>query len=374
MHLRGWSALLLVAASLSAAGLTPSHRRALTAIRDGDLAGLRAELDAGLDADAADPAGLRLMVHAVLDNQPELARELARRGADLRWRTAKGLNGYGHICVYRDRPRVLEVLLTAGLDPDQPGSRNGKGEALEGSPLTVAASEGKIEMVRILIRRGANLNHVDALGGTPTFRAWEAKEEEIARLLEKYGATDDPTAARRTPLRVGTRPVPPPVVARGTPPPGSSGLFGTGGAFAAPRSGGPAGRRPVFEVTAATVLGGPLSGLWATFSSRHAAWGLNAHGHRTKLEDGVTIQSTRRIDALPTAWARELYALAVEQGYVPGNPGAPFLVAPQGGAGIVAAQEEQRLAAQAGELAAREREASAAREPRSRSEDRPATD
>ena len=331
--------LLALPAIAAASTLSPSHRRALVAIRNGDLTDLRAELDAGLDPDTKDAKGLPLLARCVDDNQAQMVAILVRRGADLAWRHPETRNGLGHLCVLWERPRVLDALLAAGMDPDLSGGRDKDKEPIEGSPLTLAAVQDEIEMVRILIRRGADLNFVDGLGGTPTSRAWEFDHEEIARLLERYGATDDAKVAKDDPLRVGTRAQPPQVASRSGGRAPAAGLFGLAGLPSGPAM----GRRPVFEVTAATVLGGPLSGLWAAFSARHADWGLNANGHITRLEGGVTMQSSRRIDALPTDWARELYEIGVDQGHVPANPGAPFLVAPQGGAAIVAAQEEQRL-------------------------------
>lgn len=382
------SLVAMAAAPLRAAGvadLSPSHRRAIVAIQDGDAVGLQAELRAGLDPNVL-AEGSPLLLFCVSENQPQLVPVLVSAGADLKWRHPESLNTLGHVCVFNDKPRVLEALLAAGLDPDMPGTRAGDKFAIEASPLIAAASEGKMEMVQILIRGNANLNFVDARNGTPVSRAWEAKHEEIARLLEGYGATDHFVHAREHPLRVGNQPAaapqaptpaatgagpaprsgdaaPGPVASRGG---NSSGLFGTAGAPPVP----PRARRPIHEVNVGNVLGGPLSGLWAEFSGRHAEWGLNSNGHITRLEGGVTMQSSGRIDSLPEAWASELYQIGTSQGYVPTNAQAAYLVAPRGGVAVIAAQEDQLRFAEA--QAATEARQQEARQPEV-SRDPPAT-
>lgn len=125
--------------------------------------------------------------------------------------------------------------------------------------------------------------------------------------------------------------------------------------------------RPIYEVTVANVLGGPLSGLWGAFSGAHPDWGLDSNGHKTNLGPGVSMRSNGKIDSLPPEWASEIYSIGTSQGKVPTNPEADFLVAPQGGYAIIAAQENQIRQAEANAAtAARDAERAAAQEQASR--------
>ncbi|KAF2966195.1 hypothetical protein GQX73_g7397 [Xylaria multiplex] len=69
------------------------------------------------------------------------------------------------------------------------------------SPLGVAAGEGHIEIVRLLLQNKADPNFLDGDGRSPLFRAVESGHADIARLLLKFES--DPNAlfeGRRTPL------------------------------------------------------------------------------------------------------------------------------------------------------------------------------
>lgn len=389
LHIGGLALLLgLLGASASLAQntgvtrtLSPGERRTLTAIRNGDMAALKAELDAGVDPNFKDTSGYPVLVWCISENQPSMVGELVRRGADLNYRTEKN-NSFLHLCITNDKPQVLEAFLDAGMDVDSPGVMEQGGKKLDASPLTLAAMDGKMNFVQLLVRRNANLNHVDSKNGTPVFRAWENKHEEVARYLEGLGATDNATDARANPLRVGDKaPRVPTPGASGTTTSGAgsstgSGSSGAGGAGSAsgPRapSGGllgtdvlppipPRPARPIYEVNVGNVLGGPLSGLWAAFSANHSDWGLNSMGHKTNLGPGVTMTGGSRIDSLPSDWASEIYSIGTSQGHVPSNPEAAFLVAPRGGVAIVAAQEEQARQAEAQQATA-ERDAQRAQE------------
>jgi ankyrin repeat protein len=57
------------------------------------------------------------------------------------------------------------------------------------TPLHLAASEGKIEVVRFLIEHGAKVNVQDRWGGTPIQEASRNNFSEIVQLLKSHGAT-----------------------------------------------------------------------------------------------------------------------------------------------------------------------------------------
>ena len=70
------------------------------------------------------------------------------------------------------------LLLAWKADPNVPDS-------LGRRPLMVAAGRGNLDMVRILLRYGADQKLTDARGKTPTDYAREEAREDVAKCLEE---------------------------------------------------------------------------------------------------------------------------------------------------------------------------------------------
>lgn len=76
--------------------------------------------------------------------------------------------------------------LDAGLDPDFMGSRIGNG-------LMIGAWEGNIELMRLFISRGADINRTNANGETAlALAAWQDKQEAVKWLLERGARINAP--------------------------------------------------------------------------------------------------------------------------------------------------------------------------------------
>jgi len=56
------------------------------------------------------------------------------------------------------------------------------------TPISVAASEGRLEIVQFLVLKGAQLNEVDHMGNTPLYDAVRNKHEDVVDALLKAGA------------------------------------------------------------------------------------------------------------------------------------------------------------------------------------------
>jgi ankyrin repeat protein len=75
--------------------------------------------------------------------------------------------------------RQAEKWLDAGMPPDYMGSRTGSG-------LMIGAWEGKIELMRLFVSRGADINKLNANGESAiALAAWRGQLEAVKWLLER---------------------------------------------------------------------------------------------------------------------------------------------------------------------------------------------
>jgi ankyrin repeat protein len=85
------------------------------AVADGHLACLRVLLDHGAQLDATDDRGITLLMWAAIWHQPEIARELVRRGVSIEARDRAGRTALDHARYNEDR-EIAELLDTRQSD------------------------------------------------------------------------------------------------------------------------------------------------------------------------------------------------------------------------------------------------------------------
>ena len=226
--------MLLEAKLESLHGASAKGEAAAAAIREHDLPKVRSLLDAAPELlHAGDARGNRPVHWAVMTRQPELIDELLSRGADIEARRADGAraihltNGDYHFRGWRDVPQdwpvtpaqVLAQLRERGayvdictacwtgdlarvtelLDED-PTLANRVSDYVtyylgSGSPLRNAAATGQLEIVKLLLARGADPNLPEegiAPRGHALYSAAANGHYEIARLLLEHGAYCNP--------------------------------------------------------------------------------------------------------------------------------------------------------------------------------------
>jgi ankyrin repeat protein len=215
-------------------GASPRGEAIGQAIRARDVATVRALLDASPELlHAGDPRSNQPIHWAVMTRQLELIDELLARGADINAARQDGArpiqltNGDYHYRGWRDVPKdvtttpaeVLEHLRARGayvdictaasigdlprvralLDED-PSLANRVSEYVtyyvgSGAPLKNAAARGHLEVVRLLLERGAEPNLPEegiAPHGHALYSAVYNGHHEIARLLLEHGAYPSP--------------------------------------------------------------------------------------------------------------------------------------------------------------------------------------
>jgi ankyrin repeat protein len=158
-------------------------------------------------ADVNEPGPNRGLTPIDVAATPAMASLLRRHGAqmtaraavilgDAEWLRAHDDRG-GElltIAVKQDRPEILRLLLDFGLDPDERHRLERIEEAVysAGQPLWSCADEGKLEMARLLLERGADPNvHVYA-SGPAMHKAFERKDAAMLELLERHGGVVPP--------------------------------------------------------------------------------------------------------------------------------------------------------------------------------------
>jgi hypothetical protein len=101
-----------------------------------------------------------------------------------------------------EREAIFQYLLDSGADPN---AKNGSGGL---TALTNAAALGKVNMVKMLVEHGANVNLRLETGETPLSLAYEKGEIEIHNYLKAHGAIEfppRPAAAAPAPDTAATR-------------------------------------------------------------------------------------------------------------------------------------------------------------------------
>jgi ankyrin repeat protein len=148
----------------------------------GDLAAVRAALEAGEDPDAYSPDGFTCLGLAVFFHQPDIARALLDAGADpsLQARNAQTV-GPVHAAVARKDVDTLALLLARGADPDAPQARGVR-------PIHDAAAGGNPAIVALLLMYGADAAAVTGEGKPAAELAFAAGHADLAAKLEELAA------------------------------------------------------------------------------------------------------------------------------------------------------------------------------------------
>jgi hypothetical protein len=136
------------------------HTALQVAARRGRIGAVRVLLGAGVNPDARDSEGLSARVLGVHANQPAVVELLIRAGAAVdaaylvrgRWWTPL------HFACAESNAEMVRILLRAGADPSWQGS----GEAF--SPLDAAIPSLSAEVIRLLVEAGADLEAEGAIG------------------------------------------------------------------------------------------------------------------------------------------------------------------------------------------------------------------
>jgi uncharacterized protein len=142
---------------------------------------LQALLDAHFALETATPEGHTALILTAYNDHPEALKLLMSAGANA---CAADKNGNSALmgALFKGETGIAKMLLDTRCDIDQ---TNNAGE----TALSFAALFGRLDMLPVLVARGANPNHVDARGGTPLQMAIAQRNTMAADALRTVGAT-----------------------------------------------------------------------------------------------------------------------------------------------------------------------------------------
>ena len=124
------------------------------------------------------------ILHGMADlGRADVVKYLTNAGVDVNARVGH-YNKYEktllHKAVVKGHVEVVKMLIEAGANLDLSGGST--------SPLLQAANEGQIDIVKLLIDAGANINIIYRFGGTPLHYAINKGHVEVAKMLIEAGA------------------------------------------------------------------------------------------------------------------------------------------------------------------------------------------
>ena len=158
----------------------------------GDVAAVRAHLDAGADVNALfawhGPLSWRqpLLTAASSSGAADVVALLLARGADPDLYDAGDIFA-GYEAAQFGHARVAELLLEGGADVDRvtgPGHNHGNGE----TALYMASAAGELGVVEVYLRFGARVDLANMVGGTPFYLAAQTGRVPVLRRLKAAGA------------------------------------------------------------------------------------------------------------------------------------------------------------------------------------------
>ena len=182
---------------LLAAGADPhaTNRRGVTilttVVRRGHTEIVRLLLRAGADPNLRGwGESITPLAASIEEGRHDMVRALLEGGADLEGRNYNGttISSFGALtwAAYQGRADMVELLLGAGAAPDREGGHPDTrtcGYAGGWRPLAVAAGEGHLEIVRMLLEAGAEANPENEKGLKALELATQGGHTDIAELI-----------------------------------------------------------------------------------------------------------------------------------------------------------------------------------------------
>lgn len=178
----------------------PLQQRFAKAIASGNKKRMQALLDEGADVDAMGKEQMRPLFWAMVKQSLKGFEFLLENGADpniVKTDERTGDTPVIELAAIAANRRYLELLLAHGANPNAPTG---------GASRTVIYSaifNLRLENIQLLVEHGADLNHQDGNGQTPSATATDTKAFELVFWMLEHGA--DPTIANNWGYTLATK-------------------------------------------------------------------------------------------------------------------------------------------------------------------------
>ncbi len=158
----------------------PAIATLATAVDRADVAAMRREMQS-VHPDTPGSDGTTLLIKAIADDNLTAVKTLLEGGADPN-RAGKGGETPVGAAAFADDPRLLEIVLAHGGDPDSTNPDTGE------SALTRAIVGLNPDQARKLLDAGADPGHADRNGATPLHTAASVNAGGVILMLLEAGA------------------------------------------------------------------------------------------------------------------------------------------------------------------------------------------
>nr|XP_011711518.1 ankyrin repeat and SOCS box protein 3 isoform X4 [Macaca nemestrina] len=157
------------------------------AAREGNVKVLRKLLKKGRSVDVADNRGWMPIHEAAYHNSVECLQMLINADSSENYIKMKTFEGFCalHLAASQGHWKIVQILLEAGADPNATTLE-------ETTPLFLAVENGQIDVLKLLLQHGANVNGSHSMCGWNSLHQASFQENaEIIKLLLKKGANKE---------------------------------------------------------------------------------------------------------------------------------------------------------------------------------------
>src|ERR1700690_1828023 len=194
MSTRAWALVLLAAPALLA---ETAHRPLFDAIQKADNAAVKRLLDRGVSPEAQDDEGTPALMAATLFGGVDSVKLLLDRGANPNRANANGATPL--MWAIPDLAKV-KLLVAHGAEVNARSTNLGR------TPLLITASyPGAVEVLRLLLDKGADIHAKDKSGMHALGRAVTYADVEVVRFLVEHGCDPNEEGYGAARLRVFAR-------------------------------------------------------------------------------------------------------------------------------------------------------------------------
>ncbi|OYP28934.1 ankyrin repeat domain-containing protein [Rhodopirellula sp. MGV] len=145
---------------------------------EGNIEIVKSCIGKGVEIDDADSSGFTALTMAAYNGHDKVCQVLIEAGADVNKRDNKGQFPLYHAASL-DSPTTVKLLLDAGAEINETETRENF------TSLMMAAAEGNMGVVKVLLEAGADRSMRDVDGDRALEFAREYGHEEIAQLLQE---------------------------------------------------------------------------------------------------------------------------------------------------------------------------------------------